>query len=129
MGKPLRRGVRGVLAALACGVLSAGCTDGSGATAGPDPTHRPTTAGRGPESGAPGPTATATAAPPEAAALAERYRAAGGDPDVYGIQRGSGPGGVPLLVIRTRNGDPADGVFRKQNASIASYLTAEEGSP
>ncbi|MEU3910854.1 hypothetical protein [Streptomyces sp. NPDC029721] len=126
MGKALRQGTAGVLTVLACGVLLAGCTEKRGAGVGPDPTHRPTalatTAG-------PGPTVTATAAPPEAAALAERYRAAGGDPAVYGIQREAGPDGVPRLVVRTRDANGDDTVFRKQHASIASYLRAQEGVP
>ncbi|MEU8433102.1 hypothetical protein AB0F18_09310 [Streptomyces sp. NPDC029216] len=115
MRKALRRGGSGALAALACGALLAGCTQKAEVTPGPKP---PT-----------GPTATPTAAPPEAAGLAERYRAAGGDPDVYGIQRETGPDGVPRLIVRTRNADEGDAVFRKQHASIASYLTAKEGVP
>ncbi|MEV7174175.1 hypothetical protein AB0O18_31325 [Streptomyces sp. NPDC093224] len=76
----------------------------------------------------PGPTATATAAPPEALALAERYRAGGGDPDVYGIQVEGGPEGVPRVVIRTRNADQGDAIFRRQNTSVTTHLMTKEGA-
>ncbi|AZM87171.1 hypothetical protein [Streptomyces sp. W1SF4] len=75
----------------------------------------------------PGPTSTAAAAPQDAAALADRYRAAGGDPDVYGIQVEDGPEGIPRLVIRTRNADDADAIFRRQNTSVTTHLTTKEG--
>ncbi|MFE9928750.1 hypothetical protein [Streptomyces sp. NPDC005533] len=95
----------------ACAVLS-GCTDGA---------HR-----AGPP--APGPTVTSTAAPADAAALAERYRRAGGDGDVYGIERVPGPdGSSPLLVVHTRNPDTNHARFERQAASITAYLTLSEG--
>ncbi|MFD9410236.1 hypothetical protein ACFWBN_24935 [Streptomyces sp. NPDC059989] len=102
---------RGTCVALvvACAALLSGCTEEVRRTA------------------APGPTVTATAAPPDAVALAERYRAAGGDPDVYGIQRESGPEGVPLLIVRTHNADSDGTLFDRQSARITSYLSAEEG--
>ncbi|MFJ3727637.1 hypothetical protein ACIPYQ_34420 [Streptomyces sp. NPDC090045] len=77
---------------------------------------------------APGPTVTSTAAPPDAAALAERYRQAGGDADVYGIERVPGPEGTsPLIVVRTHNADTGDARFKQQAASITAYLTLSEG--
>ncbi|WP_030709026.1 hypothetical protein [Streptomyces sp. NRRL F-2580] len=77
---------------------------------------------------APGPTVTGTAAPPDAAALAERYRQAGGDADVYGIERVPGPdGSSPLFVVHTHNPDADDARFRRQAASITAYLTLSEG--
>ncbi|MCX5379832.1 hypothetical protein [Streptomyces sp. NBC_00091] len=109
MGRAIRRGTCAVLATAACTVLLAGCTEET------------------PVRAAPGPTATTTAAPPEALALAERYRAAGGDADVYGIQQESTADGVPLLIVRTRNANTDDPVFKKQAASITSFLAAGEG--
>ncbi|MEU3405890.1 hypothetical protein ABZ766_18395 [Streptomyces sp. NPDC006670] len=109
------------VAALACGVLLTGCSEG--AAPGPDrPAATAAAAGPGPTA-----TATATAAPPRAAALAERYRAAGGDPDVYAIEHAPGPDGVPRLVVRSRSADPGDARFRAQNASVTGFLTAKEG--
>ncbi|MFF2193062.1 hypothetical protein [Streptomyces sp. NPDC058157] len=125
MGEALRKGTCGVLAALACGVLLTGCTEEAGTV--PDRTDRPaaTTAG----TPGPGPTVTGTAAPPQAVALAERYRAAGGDPDVYAIEHTPGADGVPRLVVRSRNADPDDARFREQNASVTGFLTSKEGVP
>ncbi|MFJ3975853.1 hypothetical protein [Streptomyces sp. NPDC090021] len=109
MGHTLRRGAGAALTAVAAAAVLVGCTE--------EPR----------EQAVPGPTATATAAPQEALALAGRYRAAGGDPDVYGIQVGDGPEGVPRVVIRTRNADQADAIFRRQNTSVATHLTTKEG--
>ncbi|MEU7725457.1 hypothetical protein AB0B78_09440 [Streptomyces sp. NPDC040724] len=96
----------------ACAALS-GCTDEGADRAGAP---------------APGPTVTSTAAPPDAAALAERYRQAGGDADVYGIERVPGPAGTsPLIVVRTHNADTGDARFEQQAASITAYLTLSEG--
>ncbi|WP_405977252.1 hypothetical protein [Streptomyces sp. NBC_00158] len=110
MGHTLRRGARAALTAVAGAVLLAGCAE--------EP----------PKQVVPGPTSTATAAPRDAAALAERYRAAGGDPDVYGIQVEEGPEGVPRVVIRTRNPDQEDAIFRRQNTSVTAHLTTKEGA-
>ncbi|MFC9296822.1 hypothetical protein ACFTWH_32455 [Streptomyces sp. NPDC057011] len=109
MGTSWGRGTGAALAAVACAALLAGCTEEARVTAGV------------------GPTVTATAAPSDAAALAERYRAAGGDADVYGIQREPGPEGVPLLIVRTRNADANAALFVRQSASITSYLSGKEG--
>ncbi|MEV7521205.1 hypothetical protein [Streptomyces sp. NPDC091371] len=112
MGKAARRATCAALAAVACAALLAGCTQEDRAAA------------------TPGPTATTTVAPPEAAALADRYRAAGGDADVYGIEsvfiRESHP---PYVVVRTHNPDTDDALFKKQAASIASFLTKEGELP
>ncbi|MEU8777301.1 hypothetical protein [Streptomyces sp. NPDC048606] len=110
MGRGSRRGARAALTAVAGAALLVGCTD--------EP----------PEQVMPGPTSTATAAPPEAAAVAERYRAGGGDPDVYGIQVEEGPEGVPRVIIRTRNADPEGAIFRRQNTSVTAHLMAKEGA-
>ncbi|MGW0394360.1 hypothetical protein ACWDYJ_26430 [Streptomyces sp. NPDC003042] len=110
MGKPLSRGTCVALVAVTCTALLSGCTQESTS---PEPVR--------------GPTATTTAAPPDALALAERYRATGGDADVYGIQQESGQGGAPLLIVRTRNADSDGRLFDKQSASIVVYLTAKEG--
>ncbi|MFG2874252.1 hypothetical protein ACGFYU_04455 [Streptomyces sp. NPDC048337] len=109
MGTSWGRSTGAALTAVACAALLAGCTEEVRVTA------------------AAGPTVTATAAPPDAAARAERYRAAGGDADVYGIQRESGPQGVPLLIVRTRNADADAALFDRQSASITSWLSTEEG--
>ncbi|MGE7384101.1 hypothetical protein ACQKM2_01180 [Streptomyces sp. NPDC004126] len=114
MGSSLRRGVRAALGALACGVLAAGCAQEERAAPAPSP---------------PGPKSTTAAAPPEAAAVAERYRAAGGDPDVSGIRQEATPDGVPLLIVWTRNPSLEARIFDKQAASIPAYLAAEEGAP
>ncbi|MFJ6755280.1 MULTISPECIES: hypothetical protein [unclassified Streptomyces] len=96
----------------ACAVLS-GCTD-----EGADRAAVP----------APGPTVTSTVAPPDSAALAERYRKAGGDADVYGIEQVPGPDGAsPLIVVRTHNPDTDEARFKRQAASVTAYLTLSEG--
>ncbi|MFI8364221.1 hypothetical protein ACIGD1_29190 [Streptomyces sp. NPDC085612] len=110
MGHGLRRGAGTALTAVAAAAVLVGCTQ--------EPR----------EQVMPGPTATATAAPPEALALAERYRAGGGDPDVYGIQVEDGPEGVPRVVTRTRNADQGDAIFRRQNTSVTTHLVAKEGA-
>ncbi|WP_327417895.1 hypothetical protein [Streptomyces sp. NBC_01233] len=96
----------------ACAALS-GCTDEGADRAAPP---------------APGPTVTSTVAPPDAAALAERYRQAGGDADVYGIEQVPGPDGAsPLIVVRTHDPDTGEARFKQQAASITAYLTLSEG--
>ncbi|MFJ3877589.1 hypothetical protein ACIPW5_09050 [Streptomyces sp. NPDC090077] len=112
MGRPLYKGTRAALAALACGAFAAGCAQERGGATAPPP---------------PGPKTTTAAAPPEAAAVAERYRAAGGDPDVSGIRQEATPDGVPLLIVWTRNPSPEARIFDKQAASIPPYLAAAEG--
>lgn len=110
MGHTLRRGTYAALTAAAGAALLVGCTE--------EP----------PKQVMPGPTSTTTAAPQEATALAERYRAGGGDPDVYGIQVEEGPEGVPRVVVRTRNADQGDAIFRRQNTSVTTHLTNKEGA-
>ncbi|MFD5624372.1 hypothetical protein [Streptomyces yangpuensis] len=109
MGDTLRRGAGTALTAVAAAAALVGCTE--------EPR----------EQVMPGPASTATAAPRDSAALAERHRTAGGDPDVYGIQVEDGPEGVPRVVIRTRNADQADAIFRRQNTSVTAHLTTKEG--
>ncbi|MFD3869912.1 hypothetical protein [Streptomyces sp. NPDC058623] len=110
MGRVLRRGTHAALTALAGAALLMGCTE--------EPRGR----------AMPGPTSTTTAVPQEAAALAERYRAAGGDPDVYGIQIEDGSEGVPRVVVRTRNSDNGGTLFDLQSASVTRHLTTKEGA-
>ncbi|MGY5125513.1 hypothetical protein [Streptomyces nigrescens] len=74
----------------------------------------------------PGPTATTTVAPGAAAQLADRYRRSGGAHEVYGIQRKSGPGGVPLLIVWTHNPDEDSGRFDELKDSIISFLMRKE---
>ncbi|MGW6784504.1 hypothetical protein [Streptomyces sp. NPDC054987] len=45
---------------------------------------------------------------------------------MYGIQVEDGPEGVPRIVIRTRNADQADAIFRRQNSSVTTHLTTKE---
>lgn len=108
---PLARWTALVCAGCAVAVLS-GCTSA------PGPAHSPAV---------PGPTVTSTVAPDAASRLAGRYRRAGGEKDVYGIQRTSGPDGVPLLIVRTRNPDEDAGIFDDLKGSITGYLEREEG--
>lgn len=75
----------------------------------------------------PGPTVTSTVAPDTAARVAGRYRRAGGEKDVYGIQWTSGPDGVPLLIVRTCNPDEDAGIFDDLKGSVTGYLEREEG--
>ncbi|MDX2391511.1 hypothetical protein ACWGHM_08630 [Streptomyces sp. NPDC054904] len=110
MGHTLRRGAYAALTAAAGAALLVGCAE--------EP----------PRQVMPGPTSTTTAAPQEATALAERYRAGGGDPDVYGIQVEDGPEGVPRVVVRTRNADEGDAIFRRQNTSVTAHLMNKEGA-
>ncbi|MFJ2707435.1 hypothetical protein ACIO3R_30125 [Streptomyces sp. NPDC087428] len=102
------------LVCVGCAALLSGCTTDSA----PDP---------GRSGAAPGPTVTSTVAPAAAARLAERYRRSGGEQDVYGIQRTSGPDGVPLLIVRTRNPDEDAEIFDDLKESITGYLEREEG--
>ncbi|MFG2983748.1 hypothetical protein ACGFYQ_21275 [Streptomyces sp. NPDC048258] len=104
-----RSGLAAVPALTACVATLSACTADGG--------HRP----------AAGPTATSTAAPPQATALAERYRQAGGDADVYAIQWETGSGAAPLIVVRTGNPDAGDALFQKQAASVTAYLADREG--
>lgn len=69
-----------------------------------------------------GPTATSTAAPSTALALAERYQRAGGDETVYAIQQEADPEGAPLLILRTTHNDSENSLFEKQRDSVVSYL-------
>lgn len=75
----------------------------------------------------PGPTITSTVAPDAAVRVAERYRKSGGEKDVYGIQRSSGPDGVPLLIVWTHDPDQDAENFDDLKGSITGYLEREEG--
>lgn len=75
----------------------------------------------------PGPTVTSTVAPDPAVRLAEHYRHSGGVTDVYGLQRGSGPGGVPLVTVWTHNSDDDPEPFEELKESITDFLRREEG--
>ncbi|MER5968922.1 hypothetical protein ABT112_04095 [Streptomyces sp. NPDC002055] len=77
----------------------------------------------------PGPTATTTAASADAARLAQRYRRAGGLRQVYGIERRDGPGGAPLLIVRTRDADESAATFDELKGSITRFLAREQGLP
>ncbi|MGW7056871.1 hypothetical protein [Streptomyces sp. NPDC054887] len=102
------------LACLASAAFLAGCTT-NGA---PSPSR---------SSFAPGPTITSTVAPDAAVRVAERYRKSGGENDVYGIQRSSGPDGVPLLIVWTHDPDEDAETFDDLKGSITGYLEREEG--
>jgi hypothetical protein len=78
-------------------------------------------------SAAPGPTVTTSVAPGAAVQLAERYRRSGGEQNVYGIQRSSGPDGVPRLVVWTRDPDDSAETFDQLKGSIIGFLEREEG--
>ncbi|RSS39021.1 hypothetical protein [Streptomyces sp. WAC08241] len=112
--RPLTRPA--VLAGLASVLLLSGCSPVTAPEA--DRRVPPTT---------PGPTATATAAPDEAARTAGRYRRSGGTEDVYGILRRSGPEGVPALTVWTRDPDSDAERFDALRASVTGYLEREEG--
>ncbi|MFJ4870496.1 hypothetical protein [Streptomyces sp. NPDC088757] len=112
--RPLTRPA--VLAGLASVLLLSGCSPVTAPEA--DRRVPPTT---------PGPTATATAAPDEAARTAERYRRSGGTEDVYGILRSSGPEGVPALTVWTRDPDADAERFDALKASVTGHLEREEG--
>ncbi|MFI2781213.1 hypothetical protein [Streptomyces sp. ALB3] len=103
-----------VLIAAGAVTLLTGCT----ADDGTDESRAPATAG---------PTATTTLAPGAAARVAERYRAGGGDQRVYGIRRSAGPGGVPLLVVWTRDPDESARTFDELKDSVTGFLRSEEG--
>lgn len=106
----MRREIALTLGVVACAAVLSACTEA-----------RPAGSGAGP-------TATSTAAPAQAAALAGRYHAAGGDADVYGIQTESArEGSTPLIILRTRNADSDHALFKEQAASVTSFLTGEEG--
>ncbi|GAA3643022.1 hypothetical protein ACG5V6_24185 [Streptomyces chitinivorans] len=119
---PLRRRTRTAALALPlCAALLAACTGGQDQ-------ERP-----GARSGTPsapasaGPTAVSTAAPAGAKALAERYRESGGDEDVYAVQREVGPGGVPLLTVRSRATDSDAQRFDRLKESLVLFLVQVEG--
>lgn len=90
----------------------------SGCTGTTDPDRAPATAG---------PTATTTVAPTDAARTAGRYTRSGGAQEVYGIQQGTGPGGVPLLTVWTRDPDGSAGTFDRLKVSVMGFLEREEG--
>lgn len=94
--------------------LLSGCT----ADGGPDSDRALATAG---------PTATTTTAPDAAEQVADRYRAVGGEQEVYGIQRSAGPGGVPVLVVWTRDPDDSAQTFDELKASVTGFLEQSEG--
>lgn len=105
---------RAALLGFGCAVLLTGCTGNSSTEQDrSDPAF--------------GPVATATVAPDAAARLAERYRRAGGVPDVYGIARSSGADGVPLLTVWTHDPDRDDGPFQELKLSVTRYLAEREG--
>lgn len=119
---PLRRETRAAALALPlCAVLLTACTGGQGQ-------ERP---GAGPGtssvSESAGPTVVSTAAPVEAKELAERYRNSGGDEDVYAIQQEPGPGGVPLLTVRSRATDSGSERFDRLKESLVFFLVQVEG--
>ncbi|MFJ9061780.1 hypothetical protein [Streptomyces sp. NPDC102409] len=74
----------------------------------------------------PRPNTTATVAPGPAMQLADRFRKASGNKDVYGIQRADGPDGVPLLTVWTRNADEDAAPFDRLQVSLTNYLKREE---
>ncbi|MEW1904351.1 hypothetical protein [Streptomyces sp. NPDC086147] len=112
--RPAAPAARLVLAGVLAGVLLAsGCSSEAEDRAAPPVT--------------PGPTVTVTAAPDEAARTAERYRRSGGAEDVYGIQRGPGAGGVPLVTVWTRGEERDAGRFDALKVSVTGYLEREEG--
>ncbi|WP_101257562.1 hypothetical protein [Streptomyces barkulensis] len=121
---PLRRSPRTAALALPlCAVLLTACTGGQDQEqerpdARPDAPSAPASAG---------PTAVSTAAPAGAKALAERYRESGGDEDVYAVQREPGPGGVPLLTVRSRATDSDAQRFERLKDSLAFFLVQVEG--
>ncbi|MFI8002943.1 hypothetical protein [Streptomyces sp. NPDC086010] len=94
--------------------LLSGCT----ADDGDDPGRTPAVSGP-----------TATVAPDPAARLAERYRLAGGNRQVYGIERSTGPERVPLLVVWTHNPDESARTFDDLKASVTGFLEREEELP
>lgn len=101
-----------VLACVGSVLVLSGCT---GTT---DVDHAPAMAG---------PVATATVAPVDAARAARRYQRSGGAREVYGIQRSTGPGGVPLLTVWTHDPDESARTFDRLKASITGFLEREEG--
>lgn len=74
----------------------------------------------------PRPTATTTVAPDSAIKLADRYRKASRNRDVYGIQHADGPGGVPLLTVWTRSANTDAAPFDRLKVSLTDYLKREE---
>ncbi|MGW2840509.1 hypothetical protein ACWCWD_22295 [Streptomyces sp. NPDC001493] len=105
---------RAVLVCVGCAVLLTGCT----ANSAPE---------REDSAGTRGPVATTTVAPDVAARLAERYRRAGGVPDVFGIGRGFDGDGVPLLTVWTHDPDEDDRPFQELKESVTRYLAEHEG--
>ncbi|KQX83853.1 hypothetical protein AB0K86_19030 [Streptomyces clavifer] len=73
-----------------------------------------------------GPTTTTTVAPADAARVAERYKQHGGAREVYGIQKGTGPGGVPLLTVWTHDANDSAQAFERLRGSVTGFLEREE---
>ncbi|WP_327176294.1 hypothetical protein OG599_13980 [Streptomyces sp. NBC_01335] len=105
---------RALLVLVGCAVLLTGCTADSASE-------------RKDSAGTRGPVATTTVAPDAAARLAERYRSAGGVPDVYGIGRSADGDGVPLLTVWTHDPDEDDRPFQELKKSVTRYLAEHEG--
>ncbi|MFE7747953.1 hypothetical protein [Streptomyces sp. NPDC057428] len=104
----------GVVVGFSAVTLLAGCITDDGAGSGRTPAVL-------------GPTARTTAVPEAAARLAERYRRAGGQREVYGIERSAGRDGVPLLVVRTHDPDDSARTFDRLKTSVVGFLEREEG--
>ncbi|MEI7033470.1 hypothetical protein [Streptomyces pratensis] len=81
---------------------------------------------RGHSTESPRPTTTTTVAPAAAMQLADHYRQASGDKDVYGIQRDDGPAGVPLLTVWTHSADADAEPFDRMKVSLTDYLKREK---
>lgn len=92
--------------------LLGGCTQDSGAA-------------RDHSTESPRPNTTSTVAPDSAVQLADRYRKASGNKDVYGIQDAVGPGGVPLMTVWTHNADDDAEPFDRLKVSLTDYLKRE----
>ncbi|MFE9373526.1 hypothetical protein ACFYM2_27670 [Streptomyces sp. NPDC006711] len=73
--------------------------------------------------GTAGPTATTSAAPAQAARLAERYRTSGGLDEVYGIQQATGSHGAPVVTVWTKNPDGGD--FERLRQSVMGFIGRE----
>ncbi|MEU1037563.1 hypothetical protein [Streptomyces sp. NPDC005907] len=70
------------------------------------------------------PTATTTMVPGDARQLADRYRKAGGDADVYGIQQTQDKDGFPVLTVWTRKKAGYE-PFDNFASELASFLDQE----
>ncbi|MEU6080171.1 hypothetical protein [Streptomyces sp. NPDC047108] len=73
------------------------------------------------------PTTTSTAAPTGAQSLAERYRASGGDAQVYAIGKERGPEGAPQIVVRTHEADSGGEAFQELKTSVVAFLSDRKG--